>query len=229
MTGIDKKKLALGAVLMVSFLAVLGVIFMPLFDGGNALNYLDNLYNSISKASANYFDKARAEVGKLGGGTVAVTVNLGKPELASQGATLLAAAGAKAEVTGASLRIEGDLQRILASCLADAESAYHNRGEEIADRYQLDAKTALHAWWKTLAGMEKAFTQGKQFALVRALHSVRTKALECAYNYYGIRAQPISQRWGIVVFSLVFYVLYTVWYGYAVLYLFEGLGLKMGH
>jgi len=55
------------------------------------------------------------------------------------------------------------------------------------------------------------------------------KGVECSYNYYGIDPQQISDRLGIVVFSLVFYVLYTVWYGFAILYLFQGLGLKLEH
>jgi hypothetical protein len=32
-----------------------------------------------------------------------------------------------------------------------------------------------------------------------------------------------------VILSLLFYVVYTLWYGVGVLYLFEGLGLKLGH
>jgi hypothetical protein len=29
------------------------------------------------------------------------------------------------------------------------------------------------------------------------------------------------------LFSLVFYVLYTFWYGYAIMYIFEGLGFEL--
>ena len=51
--------------------------------------------------------------------------------------------------------------------------------------------------------------------------------MECAYNYYGIEAQEIRNRWGTVLFSLVFYVLYTIWYGYGIMYIFEGLGFEL--
>ena len=43
----------------------------------------------------------------------------------------------------------------------------------------------------------------------------------------GIEAQEIKTRWGTVLFSLVFYVLYTIWYGYGIMYIFEGLGFEL--
>ena len=58
MSSIKKKELGIGIFLMVTFIAVMVGIFMPLFDGGNALDYLDNLYNSISKGSAYTFRRS---------------------------------------------------------------------------------------------------------------------------------------------------------------------------
>jgi hypothetical protein len=58
---------------------------------------------------------------------------------------------------------------------------------------------------------------------------VKKKAVECAYNYYGIEPQRIADRVGIVIFSLLFYVLYTCWYGYAIIFMFEGWGLRLSH
>ena len=55
------------------------------------------------------------------------------------------------------------------------------------------------------------------------------KAVECSYNYYRVEPQGIGDRWGTVVFSLIFYVVYTLWYGFAILFMFEGWGLKLGH
>ena len=34
---------------------------------------------------------------------------------------------------------------------------------------------------------------------------------------------------GVVIFSLVFYVIYTLWYGFAIMFMFEGWGLKLEH
>ena len=75
--------------------------------------------------------------------------------------------------------------------------------------------------------MEKDLNRQKRFTDAQLTHTVQAKAVECAYNYYGIESQEIRDRWGTVLFSLVFYVLYTVWYGYAIMLLFEGLGFEL--
>ena len=53
--------------------------------------------------------------------------------------------------------------------------------------------------------------------------------MECSYNFYKIQPQNIGDRWGIVLFSLIFYVIYTVWYGFSVMYMFEGAGFRLEH
>jgi hypothetical protein len=44
-----------------------------------------------------------------------------------------------------------------------------------------------------------------------------------------VQAEKIGDKWGIVFFSLAFYVIYTMWYGFSILFLFEGWGLKISH
>ncbi len=34
---------------------------------------------------------------------------------------------------------------------------------------------------------------------------------------------------GIVIFSLIFYVVYTLWYGFAIMFMFEGWGMRLEH
>jgi hypothetical protein len=55
------------------------------------------------------------------------------------------------------------------------------------------------------------------------------KAVEPSYNYYRIEPQNIGDRWVVVIFSLIFYVVYTLWYGFSIMYIFEGWGMKLGH
>jgi hypothetical protein len=52
-------------------------MFQPLFDGHNAMGYLDNLYNSISKGSAYYVDNLREEAKTVSGYQVNVTMKMG--------------------------------------------------------------------------------------------------------------------------------------------------------
>lgn len=227
MTRIKKKEFGIGVFLMATFIAVMIAIFLPLIDGGNALNYMDNLYNSISKGSAYYIPKVEHLVDEHG--SEVVTLNLKMKDSITAQATepLFSRAGATTAVENNNVTVNGDLELIFGTCLEDAESAYHNQGEDHVGRYGMGARPTLHAWWQALGAMEKDLNRQKLFAAAQLTHTVQAKTVECAYNYYGIEAQAIKDRWGTVLFSLLFYVLYTVWYGYGIMYIFEGLGFEL--
>lgn len=227
MSRIKKRELTIGLVLLISFAAVMTVIFMPIFGGGNALNYLDNLYNSISKGSAYYIPKVQHEVEAMAADPVTLNLKFGDAEAAERAEPLFVRAGATTSLDGATLTVNGDLGRIFGSCLEDAEAAYHNRGEVFMERYGVDARPVLHTWWRALSAVEKDLNRQRRFNAAQLTHTVQAKTVECAYNYYGIEGQQIRDRWGTVLFSLVFYVLYTIWYGYGIMFLFEGLGFEL--
>jgi hypothetical protein len=227
MSTIKKKELGIGVFLMVTFIAVMVGIFMPLVDGGNALDYLDNLYNSISKGSAYYIPKVEHLVEEHGSEVVTLNLKMDSATQAQQAVALFAKAGMTTAVEDNNLMVNGDLETIFGACLDDAESAYHNRKEDFINRYGVGARYALYSWWQALKAMEKDLNRQKLFPAAQLTHTVQAKTVECAYNYYGIEAQAIKDRWGTVLFSLVFYVLYTIWYGYGIMYIFEGLGFEL--
>jgi len=51
--------------------------------------------------------------------------------------------------------------------------------------------------------------------------------VEVGYNFFKIEPQTARTKAGILTFSLVFYVIYTLWFGIGVLLVFEGFGLEM--
>jgi hypothetical protein len=227
MSTIKKKELGIGIFLLATFVVVMIAIFMPLVDGGNALNYLDNLYNSISKGSAYYIPKVQHQVEDHGGEVVSLNLKMENPGAAQAAERLFSRAGMTTAVEGDTLMVNGNLEPVFSTCLEDAESAYHNWNEDLVARYGMDARPALHTWWLALAAMERDLNRQKLFKAAQLTHAVQAKTVECAYNYYGIEAQQIKDRWGTVLFSLVFYVLYTIWYGYGIMFIFEGLGFEL--
>jgi hypothetical protein len=44
-----------------------------------------------------------------------------------------------------------------------------------------------------------------------------------------VLAKPVKDEVLLLVFALTFYVLYTVWYGFGVLFFFEGIGIRLEH
>jgi len=220
-------KLVIGITLLVSFIVVLVIFFMPVFEGKNGLDYLDNLYNSISKGSAYYIPKVEHLVEEHGIEVVALNLKMADATAAQAVEPLFSGAGVTTSVEQNNLMVNGDLETIFSACLADADAAYHNRGDELEGRYGVGARATLFGWWNALREMERDLKRQKLFAAADLTHAVQVKTVECAYNYYGIEPQNIADRWAIVLFSLVFYVIYTVWYGYAIMYIFEGLGFEL--
>ena len=225
----NKKKFYGGVGLMIGFVIVLAIFFSPLYGGTNCLDYLDNLYNSISKGSAYYIPKVKEESATFMDHTVTVTLTLADGKQAEQTAPLFEAAGASATVSNAQLIVTGDWGAILQNCLADADAMYKNEGQAVSDKYGYEGKRVLYNWWKALKEIEKDLKNQKKFKAAKITALVMKKAVESSYNYYKIEPQKIGDRWSIVLFSLIFYVIYTLWYGFAIMYMFEGWGMRLGH
>jgi hypothetical protein len=227
MLVVHQKQFTLGIVLTVTFFGVLFVMFSPLFGGGNAFEAADKLFNSISKGSSYFVDKMRAENRAFEGKTIEVRIAVKEP-WRDKARTLLATAGAEVEaLEGGKLRVSADLGRLVALALDDSESLFHNRGEEVANKYGFPEKEALFLWWSAFKEMTKSFKEQEKFAEAAFLEEVMKKAVEVGYNYYGIEPKKASAHMGILSFALIFYVVYTLWWGYAILFLFDGLGLEM--
>ena len=136
---------------------------------------------------------------------------------------------ATAIVEGKNLKVSGDLDRIMANCLEDADALFYNKSDVLEAKYGIKGKQVLYNWWVSLKAMQKSLNNNEQFNEAKVLYTVMTKAVECSYNYYTIEPQSMTSRLGVVVFALVFYVIYTLWYGYAIMFMFEGWGLQISH
>ena len=226
----DKPIFAKGAGLMASFAVVFVLIFMPLFGGGkNGLEYLDDLYNSISKGSAYYIPKLQEEIEPFAGKMVNMTLKMDSSEQAMQTEKMMKFSGAVTSVSGSILNVEGDLGKLLENCLTDADLMYSNEGEKVKEKYGINERQVLYNWWAAGKLMDKDLKNQKLFKEAMAVTTVKKKGVETSYNFYKITPQKIADKWGIVLFSLIFYVVYTIWYGFAIMFLFEGWGLRLEH
>lgn len=221
------KYFVIGVILTVGFFVVLWVIFSPLFGGKNGLQAADELFNSISKGSAYYMKDVAKKLSSIKGQEMSLKVKLPSEQLAGNVEKILA--NRKFNVTRAKdqITVSGDVGLLLENVLEDSELMYQNKGDVLKSRYGIPEKEAMYAWWNFLKGAQKALMEQKQFNQAKIMNEVITKAVEVGYNFYGINAKNIKDKAGIVTFALVFYVIYTMWWGYAIFYLFEGLGLEM--
>jgi hypothetical protein len=226
---VDPRKFFGGLALMTAFAVVLVAMFLPLFDGRNALDYMDSLFNSVSKGSAYYVGDLLADAEGWRGHAVDVTLAAADETRAGQMADLLRAGGATAQVEEGALRVSGDLGGILARALRDSDEMFANSGAGVRERYGYQERRALFNWWTVLKGVEEDLKRQSRFAEAAFVVKVKEKAVECAYNYFGIEPWKVSDKVGLILFALVFYVVYTVWYGYAIIFLLEGWGFTLSH
>ncbi len=224
-----KGEFTLGLGLLAAFFIVLIIFFSPIFDGKNGMVYLDDLYNTISKGSAYYVPYAKEESAKMKGTVLEAALSLKNEEMAQQAVSLFTEAGATAQVSGTTVTVKGDLAEILENCLSDADKMYANDGQSIAAKYGTDERAVLYHWWNVLSAADKALTAQEKFKAAKVVDLIKTKAVETAYNYYKVEPKQIGEKIWIVIFSLVFYVVYTLWYGFAIMFMFEGWGMKLEH
>jgi hypothetical protein len=225
----NKKEFFSGVGLMVAFLVVLAIMFSPVFGGQNGLNYLDGLYNSISKGSAYYIPDLKIKAAKQSGNAITASVVMKDEKQAMETAPLFLKSGVMVNVTGSEIKVSGDLGSILTNCLEDSDQMYYNKGENVKDKYKMDERLSMYNWWMALKALTKDLNKQKKFAETKFIGDINKRAVECSYNYYKVTPENITAKWGLVVFSLVFYVVYTMWYGFAILFMFEGWGLKLEH
>jgi hypothetical protein len=178
-----KKEFYGGAAMLAAFFIVLAIIFMPVFAGHNGLNYLDALYNSISKGSAYYIPKVMDEASVLNGKKVELTFIMNSDAQADQTATQFMAAGALVNRTGGQLTVSADLGAVLKAALADADAMYHNDGAALSTRYGFNERQALFNWWTAFNKMDGDLKHQKLFKEARLTDLAKTKAVETAYNY----------------------------------------------
>ena len=227
--SMEKKLKARGILMLVSFFVILVVIFMPIFKGHNGLDFMDNLYNSISKGSAYFIPQVMEKAKQHEGTAVDLELVMKDEQQAQQSAKLLEAGGATVTVTDSTMKVTGDLGAILQNVLADSDAMYTNDSVKLEDKYGYNGQLVLYNWYNTLKAAQKNLNNQKNFEQADIVSRVIKKAVQVSYNYYTIEPKSAKDALLLITLSLVFYVLYTLWYGFGIMYIFEGLGLKIGH
>ena len=232
------------ALLLIPFIVVLVFLFLPLYGPEkakmNGLDYFDNFFNEVSKGSS-FDQEAQAKQMKVAAGLADPAFKSAfkmkgdqkakySPADAAQTAVkLLTSAGLQATAEGDKVTVSGDLGALAKAAVQDSIDMYNNKGDLLQSKYGLDAKQALYTWHQVMDSLNKSLTKAEKFEAAKTMKNFMTKAIEPAYNYYGVKVTPVKEEMVLLAFALVFYVIYTVWYGFGIMYLFEGLGVVLDH
>jgi len=227
----DKKHFTWGVLLTVSFFAALSYMFTPHFgDGHNAFEASDHMFNSIAKGSTYYLPEIMEEAKAFDGEMIEVTVlgeNQESKDLMDEAAVVLGHSGAQVTPGAEGLTYSADLGALLGVALADSDAMFYNKGEDLESKYGMHPKVAMYVWWKVLQSTITELNVQKRFKEALFLKTAISKGVEVGYNFYGIEPESAASKAGTLTFDLVFYVIYTLWWGFAIFFLSEGIGLQM--
>lgn len=223
-----------GYLLLASFFVVLVIIFMPLFPSVqgqkiNGLDYLDNFFNELSKSSAYYIPEQVKNAESYKGQQFSTSLKMKSPEEAELTAKLFAMNQITAAAEGDKVQVSGDFSAMITIMLNDADLMFKNDGQALQAKYGVDERQTVYSWYQALAAMEKDMTKAGQFKQAKFVKNCMSKAVEPAYNYYKVEAKPVKEEIILLIASLAFYVIYTMWYGFGLMFLFEGMGIKLEH
>lgn len=224
----DKRHFTTGIIMALTFFGLFAVIMSPIFGNGmNGLEFSDDMFNKLSKGSAYFIPKIAKQNEPYVGKQISASIKYEKPDEASKAADLVSIAGGTTELKGGELKVTGDLGKMLSVVIRDGDLMYKNDGAKLKETYGYDEKQAMKNWWTLLGKIDKALQLSKDFENAKMINEVNKKVVEPAYNFYGIQAQKVTDRIGMMAALLIFYVGYTIWWGYALFHLFEGLGLTV--
>ncbi len=230
----EKAPFARGSLLLLSFLVLFSVLLMPVMrdESGNhltGLQYADNVFNELSKGSSYFIPGVRGSLKSVEGKEVQLTVKLKKAELAPLAVMVLQKSGAvDAVAADGKVSFRGDLGTILASATDDANALYHNNAAAVEQKYEgAPALKVAAAWWYLLSPSIKELQKQRRISEAQVVDQVVRRAIEPGNNFYSVIPAKVSEHIWLMSGMLIFYVLYTLWYGFAIFELFEGVGLAM--
>ena len=233
----NRAALMRGILLLGSFFILFILIMTPLFPSGvwgqkyTLLQYADAVFNRLSKGSSWFVPELRQRIAEMGAEMTRVSLKSVPDEsLEPVMRTLVEKAGGSAAMRGSAFEYSVRLKTLLASAVDDSSMLYDNDGEKVSDHYGgIPWEKAARAWWELLSlSVHDLQKQGKvrEAALV---NDVVLKAIEPGYNFYGMPRAGMSGNVIVVAALLAFYLLYTLWYGFGIMAMFEGFGLLGGN
>ena len=109
---------------------------------------------------------------------------------------------------------------------------FKNEGDKIKAKYAEamatdDEKQMFRQWNNVLPKIDKSLKKEGKIEDAKIVSDVTKKAIEASYNFYKVEPVKVKDKMGLMTFLLVFYVVYTLWWGFAIFFIFEGLGLSM--
>ena len=223
----NKKKFRVGVSGLLLFSLILGFWLSPRGNHRSGLEEVDQMFNQLAKNSTYFIPDALRLARKFEGMTVDFGIHSRWPGDDARMAQILEANRISAALLGdGRVRIKGDLGQMGKSASVDAELLFKARESDLQAKYGYSEKETIYYWWVAFDGLTRRLIQENRPSEADFTRFLTTRVLEPAYNFAGIETKSIGENMGRVAFFLGFYLCYTLLYGFSILFLFEGLGIR---
>lgn len=221
----DRAKFTIGVIGLVTFFIALTVWLSPVIEDQTGLQWADSFFNQLSKSSSYFLPKVSKDVGKYQGKGFQVEVSVKDAAIGEHIAQLFSGAGSQARASGKKVTLTGDLGAVARAVIEDAEVMYQDKEPQLQSKYGFPGREVIFCWWTALDAIYQQLLDTGDIPASNFASALKTKVCEPAYNFAGITPRNASDA-GLPLFALLaFYIIYTVWYGFSILYVFEGLGI----
>jgi hypothetical protein len=223
----NKKKFWVGGGGLLLFSLILGFWLSPWGNHRSGLERVDQLFNQMAKNSTYFIPDALRLAQKFEGTTVDFGTHSRWPGDNARIAQVLQANRFSATLLeDGRVRIKGDLGLMGKCASLDADLLFKARESDLRAKYGGNENEAIYYWWVAFEGLTRRFIQEDRSSEADFTRFLTTRVLEPAYNFAGIEPRSIGENIWTVAFFLAFYLLYTLLYGFSILFLFEGLGIQ---
>ena len=224
---VDQKRFGVGLLGLLTFLVVLAFWLFPVLNHKTGLEWADELFNQLAKNSMSFMPAATRRAARFEGVIVDLGVNPRWPGGDVRIAQIVEGNGMSARVVGdGRVRIVSDLGLLAKAAAQDADLLFKGQEQDLRNRYGMSGKEVVYYWWTAFDGLIRRYVQENRPAEADFARFMTTRVLEPSYNFAGIQSKDISKNVGIVVFLLGFYIVYTLWLGFSIMFLFEGIGIR---
>ena len=194
------KTLILSAILFLLSMLTLGSMYIPVFDGNNGFDAMENTFNSLRKGISPPFDKLTQENKKNLGKNITADITFSNDDITEVATSILLRNKMMVTPSGRTLRIQGDLGYTLQYFLRDIWMLYFNKNDELEKKYSMSATQSMFVVDRILKHLAISLASQKMDEQEKLTKAIRSEVLVPAYNLRN--APPISETSGITYLAL---------------------------
>lgn len=206
------KTLILSGILFILSLLALSSMYLPVFDGHNGFDAMENTFNSLRKGISPPFEELTlANRGNLGK-NITADLTFNDDKITEAATRILLRNKMMVTPSGRTLRVQGDLGYTLQYFLRDIWMLYLNRNTELEKKYSMPATQSMFVIDRILKHLSVSFASQKMTEQENLIKTIRSEVLVPAYNLR--KAPPISETSGITyltIGTLSFLIIATLW------------------